>query len=193
MNGILFRLVGAIVLSLAVTMVRAEDCSRWNTGIDTFDRPDGMRLGMALGSAPVKYDFAPKRSGPRFVDGQSVRAYSGKGITIETIGCSDGSELVIGLMSGDFIFNGKTTVSQFIARHESDLADSGVQKINTENGKRELVLWGIKARIDGSKVEGLADYLILSRTCVRHAAPDAEELCGMMYWQVHQVRSRTGG
>ena len=152
-----------------------------------------IRLGQPLADVKYKYVHAPKLSGPRFIDGLPVKVYINDkpppGLSWETVTCSNGEEIIVGIDGREFTFGAQPSIDQWLSDQELDLRRAGVQDVRRDVQGLDQHLWGVKDRVDGASSEFPTDYLVLRRLC-RPAERYGRSVCGASQWVVYRVRSR---
>jgi hypothetical protein len=127
------------------------------------------------------------RSGPRYFDNLKVNSYVGQQYSLETLGCPDGGEIIVGIAFGEYAAERKT-VGEFLKSEEASLKATGVTTVTQQLNGRDLYLWGIQSRVTRPGAGGIADYTVLRRLCRRYVAGGVET-CSAISRQVHLVRS----
>jgi hypothetical protein len=184
-------LLAAIFLFVDGTEVRADqDCSKWHRqgdGLEHFE----IKLGFLISAVPSAIK-SNTLSGPRYFDGLNVNTYVSKekGALIETVPCSDGTEFIVGIRTGELI-PGKKSTDRWIAEQEVELRQSGIQHVHREWQGAHLYLWGVRSTIGDPSSTDVFDHLVLRRGCMRTSST-ASSICDMTRWDVHKVRSKRG-
>jgi hypothetical protein len=177
----------ALLLASANSHANQVDCSQWIIDGEGLGTP-AIRLGSFL-SEIKKVTRLDSRSEARHFDGLEVNKFKVEpwGPVLETIRCIDEREMIVGITSGGFV-PGHHFLDEWISQQENDLRQSGVKVIHRGWRGSDFYLWGIRASLDTSNLNGVTDHLVLERRC-RQPDQGKNFKCGLASWHVHFARS----